>query len=144
MSTTITKRKKGAPIKFNEETRKRLIGCISIGTPLIHAPAACGVSYSGFCEYRNSHPEFEREIQTAIANAIVSRLGIIQRAANMGDANCAKWFLEKCHSPYFGRNRIEVTGADGQPLIAGIQLFLPVKDGEPHQALPDAKNEPSS
>jgi hypothetical protein len=125
---TITKRKTlGRPLKFNAQTRRRLIRCVAIGMPITHVPAACGLSYSGFCDYRNAHPKFETAIQRAIAKAIEKHLKLILTAAEKGDAACSRWFLERCHSQHFGRQKIELTGADGAPLAGAIAVYLPEK-----------------
>ena len=47
------------------------------------------------------------------------------------DWRCAAWYLEHVHPESFARNRIELSGPDGAPLAAGVQLYLPKKDGAP-------------
>jgi hypothetical protein len=82
-----------------------------------------------FNTYKKNNPDFVLEIEEAVAAAIEKRLAIIEKAADLGDVNSAKWFLERVHYQSFGRNRVEVTGADGSPLAAAIAVYLPKKDG---------------
>jgi len=128
-SPLTTPAKRGRPYKFDAKTRRRLVAVIAKGVPLTYAPGACGVSRSAFFEYRNTHPRFEESVQRAIGRAIEKKLNLILAAAENGDANCAKWWLEKCHAKYFSRQSVELTGADGEPL-PGTQVAVLVW---PHQ-----------
>jgi hypothetical protein len=131
MNTTLTKapeRKVGRPIKFDARTRRRLIEAIGAGVPICHACAVCRVSKSGFHEYRASHPKFAALIEAATAKAIEKHLRLIIKAAENGDTANSRWFLERVHSQHFGRTKLEITGADGSPLAAGVMLYLPQKE----------------
>ncbi|HXE41971.1 MAG TPA: hypothetical protein VN516_03015 [Candidatus Baltobacteraceae bacterium] len=53
----------------------------------------------------------------------------IESASDSGEWRAAAWLLEHCNPEKFARNRIEVTGADGSPIAAGmIQIYLPRKE----------------
>lgn len=133
--TTAPKRR-GRPYKFGAATRKRLVAVIAKGVPLSHAAPLCGVSRSRFFEYRASHPKFEAAVQRAVARAIEKNLDLIITAAKSGDVSSAKWFLERCHAEHFSRNRLELSGPDGQPLAAAVALYLPQKNTpEPKPAI---------
>lgn len=93
------------------------------------ACASCRISYSAFCEYRNDNPKFEEKIQKAVADAIEWHLNNIITAAKNGDVQSSRWFLERTQPAHFGRTKLEVTGADGEPL-AGAQIAVLVW---PHQ-----------
>ncbi|MGA2854660.1 MAG: hypothetical protein ABSE90_11105 [Verrucomicrobiota bacterium] len=128
---TLTKspqRKVGRPVKFDARTRRRLIEAIGAGVPICHACAACRVSKSGFHEYRATHLKFAAAIEAATAKAIQKHLRLIIKAAENGDTANSRWFLERVHPQYFGRTKIELTGADGLPLAAGVMLYLPQKE----------------
>lgn len=143
MSTTaiITSkpRKPGRPFKFDAKTRKRLIAAIAAGVPVVHACAACRVSKSGFHDFKNSHAKFAEAIERATGRAIEKHLRLIIKAAENGDTANSRWFLERVHPQHFGRTKIELTGADGQPLAAAIGIYLPQKDSaEPKPCLPSS------
>jgi hypothetical protein len=136
----VAKRQAGAPSKRTPEIRKRLIDCIARGVPMTWAARAVGIAYSTFCAWRADDPTLDDEIESAVAAAIEKRLGVIEKAADLGDTGCAKWLLEHLHPQFFSRSRVEITGADGAPLAAGIQLYLPEKkvpsvEVEPAKAL---------
>lgn len=141
MSTTIStikpRRKKGRPTVFTISAKKRLVRAIGAGVPMRMACASCRVSYSAFCEYRNDNPKFEERIQKAIADAVEWHLTNIIRAAKNGDTACSRFYLERVHPQHFGRTKIEVTGADGEPL-AGAQVAILVW---PHQQNQNHQNE---
>jgi hypothetical protein len=120
----------GRPTKFTPETRQRLIELVARGLPFNHACHAAGVSFQSFSTYRSEHPDFREEIEQAVAIAIERRIKIIEKAADDGDVNSAKWLLEHLHPQHFARNRIEITGADGSPLAGAIAVYLPKKDGD--------------
>ena len=120
--------KGGRPSKFTPETRARLIELVAKGVPYKHACRAVRITFQSFSTYREQHHDFAEEIESAVAAAIEKRLDVIQRAADTGDVNSAKWLLEHLHPESFARNRIEVTGADGAPLTGAVAVYLPQKD----------------
>ncbi|HEX4348951.1 MAG TPA: hypothetical protein VH251_01120 [Verrucomicrobiae bacterium] len=131
MTTTLTKapqKKLGRPEKFDAKTRRRLVAAIGSGIPICHAVAACRVSKSGFHDYKNSHPKFAEQIDRAVGKAVEWHLNNIIAAAKNGDVQSSRWFLERTQPAHFGRTKIELTGADGQPLAAAVGIYLPQKD----------------
>jgi hypothetical protein len=129
MSETIPKEKSlGRPSKFTPETRTRLVELIAKGLPFKFACHAAGVSFQSFSTYREAHDDFREEIESAVAVAVEKRLKIIERAADAGDVNSAKWLLEHLHPMFFARSRIELTGADGASLTGAVAVYLPKKD----------------
>jgi hypothetical protein len=123
------RRKKGRPTVFTSNAKRRLVRAIGAGVPMRMACASCRVSYSAFCEFRNANPKFEEKIQKAIADAIEWHLNNIVAAARNGSVENSRWFLERTQPAHFGRTKLEVTGADGEPL-AGAQIAVLVW---PHQ-----------
>lgn len=145
--TTLTlpdEKQRGRPTKFTPETRTRLVELVARGLPFSHACHAAGVSFQSFSTYRDQHPGFREEIEQAVAIAIEKRLKLIESAADAGDVNSAKWLLEHLHPQHFARNRIEITGVDGQPLAGAIAVYLPQKDDDQLKPLlPAASNHES-
>ena len=95
--------------------------------PFAFACGVAGISSATFHAWRNEDPAFKQRIEEAVALGVNERLKTIEEAAR-GDWRAASWLLEHCQPQHFARNRLEVTGPDGAPLAAGVQLYLPRKD----------------
>ena len=125
----VASRPRGRPTKLDDpRMRERLIELIGKGVPNVHACAAVGISVPAFVQYRDRNEWFRDELATAIGKGIEARIKIIEAAAEK-DWRAAAWWLEKCDSQNFGKNKIEVTGANGAPIAGAIAVYLPQKDG---------------
>ena len=125
-TTATVKKQRHSPTKYTPWLRRKILKMVSIGMPISHIPPACGLSLSGFFGYRKRSPKFEAAIQRAISRGIERHLGLIAKAAEEGDVASSRWFLERCHSEFFGRTRLEVTGAGGGPVgVATVVLTWP-------------------
>src|ERR1035441_4270306 len=69
-----------------------------------------------------------RRFLRCVARGVDARLKRIVEATST-DWRAAAWLLEHCQPQHFGKTRLEVSGTDGAPLIAGVTLFLPRKEG---------------
>ena len=135
-------RSPGRPSKWTPEVQRRLITLIAKGVPFVHACAAARISFQSFSTFRERHPDFRKALDEAVATAIERRLAIIEKAADAGDVQSAKWLLEHLRPQHFARNRIEISGVDGAPLTGTIQIILPAKDGAtPPEVITDAPRE---
>jgi hypothetical protein len=139
------KRKVGRPSMFSSaRTRRVILKAVARGVPLVHAARLAGTCYRSLANYRNSHVEFERELQQSLSLAIQSRLAIVERAMKSKDENialrAATWWLT--HTPgaaeYFSESRrLEVTGKDGEPLTARLLVLT-----WPHNAKENGNGDP--
>jgi hypothetical protein len=120
--------KPGRPTKFNPKTVKRVLCCVEKGMPLSLASSAAGFSYTTLSDYRAKHPQFAEALKRSIAKGVEKRLKKIEDASDAGDWRASAWLLEHCQPEHFAKNRIELTGANGGPLAAGIGIYLPKKD----------------
>ena len=118
---------RGRPSKFTEQTRARLIELVARGVPFTHAVAAVGISFQSFCNYRDQHPDFDADVQQAVALAIEKKLMVIEKAAELGDVRAACWYLERVHPNHFGRTRLEFVNGSQLPLAPLAVLELPAK-----------------
>jgi hypothetical protein len=89
--------------------------------------AVARISVATFCSWKGSDSGFRQRIEEAIASGVERRLEKIEAASEAGDWRASAWLLEHCQPQHFARNRVEVTGADGAPLTAGVSLYLPKK-----------------
>lgn len=126
------RRKNGRPTKFTRQTQARVLKCVEKGMPLVHAANAAGISFMSLNTYRQKHPKFADALAQSISKGVEKRLEVIERAIDSEDESirlrAACWFLEHTQPTHFARNRIELTGADGQQLAAGVTLYLPQKE----------------
>jgi transposase-like protein len=126
----------GRLTKYTPETRARVLKCLRRGMPLVLAAKASELSPQTIANWRDRHPEFEAEVQTAIARGIEARLAVVLKATASKDESvalrAATWWLT--HTPgaaeHYGANRLELSGPNGGPLTGAIGIFLPKKDGE--------------
>src|SRR5204863_7701795 len=96
--------------------------------PQTMATSVAGISQQTFFNWKRDDPDFQREIEEAIAKGVDARLQSIEKAADLGDWRASAWLLEHCQPQHFAKNRLEITGADGRPLAAGVTLYLPKKE----------------
>jgi hypothetical protein len=136
----------GRKLKLTPDVQQRIIQAIALGAPYKQAAAYGGVVYSTFAEWMQKGEEGKKpydELYAAVkqteAVALVGWLAKIERAANEGTWQAAAWKAERRFPEDFGRQRLEVTGRDGEPL-AGPQvlIYLPQKQAAPElPATPD-------
>ena len=121
-----TKRTPGRPTVRTVEVAGRVCEAVGRGVPYTFACRLAGISYSVFCEWRNSDATFREQLEEAVAVSVEARLLTIRDAAAT-DWRAASWWLEHVLPESFARNRIELTGPDGSPLAGAIALYLPQK-----------------
>jgi hypothetical protein len=100
------------------------------------ACSVAGISTETYKNWRSCEPLFNAQAERAVAEGVQARLKVVEKCAFESEdeairLRAACWMLEHVHPEHFAKNRIELTGADGAPLAAGIQLYLPKKDGAP-------------
>jgi hypothetical protein len=122
------KRGPGAPTKRTPEVAERIFSAVRQGVPFTHAARLAGIVYSTFCEWRNTDAEFRGQLDAAISAGVEKRLKMIQNAADAGDWRAAEAWLRLVLPAEYGRQRLELTGENGAPLAAGVQIYLPRKD----------------
>ena len=121
------KRSRGRPTVRTPDVAERVLLAVSKGVPFTHAARLAGISYSAFCDWRNTDAEFRGRLEEAISSGVEERLATIVESART-DWRAAEAWLRLVLPAEYGRQRLELTGADGAPLTAGVQLYLPRKD----------------
>lgn len=135
------------PTKFTRETVDRLLAAIRAGLPYHLAAEAAGISETTFYEWqRGQFPrgadkqlkaQFSEELTRARGGSAARLISIINQAAPQ-DWRAAAWILERRFRQEFGKQTLEVTGADGAPMqveVATLQKVM-LKALEQH---PEAK-----
>jgi hypothetical protein len=117
----------GRLTKRTPETADAICRAVAKGMPFNFACHIAGICLSSFHDWKAKDPAFREQIEAAIARGIEKRLAIIEEMAAT-DWRCCAWWLEHCQPQHFARNRLEISGPDGAPLTAGVQLYLPEKD----------------
>jgi hypothetical protein len=122
----------GRPTKFTPATVSKILRSVARGMPLVHAASTGGITFQTLTAYRSDHPDFADALAEAVAKGIEARLKVVERAMDSPDEaihlRAACWYLEHTAPEHFAKNRIELTGADGQPLTGAVTVYLPQKD----------------
>jgi hypothetical protein len=134
-----TPKRGGRKTKFNQSLIRRVLRCLERGMPLGLTASAAGVQPGTLGVYRRQHPDFEQNVQQAIAKGIQARLDVVIKAMKSSDENvrlrAATWWLS--HAPaaaqHFSESRkIELSGeVDGR---VAVLVW-------PHRAPADLKTE---
>lgn len=124
-------RKVGRPSKLTPEVQDKIVRAISTGNWLDTACAYAGVDSSTVRrwiakgESEDAEPVF-REFCTAIkqakAEAEIRAVALIQKAAQDGTWQASAWYLERSFPDRWGRHRLEITGADSQPVRVEVDI----------------------
>lgn len=113
------------PHKFTPENVDRVLEGIRSGLPIHLACSAAGVAETQFYEWqRGEYPrgsdkrlkeQFQEELTRAKGESALRNIDIISKAAN-ADWRAAAWILERRFPQDFGKQALEITGADGGPI----------------------------
>ena len=106
----------------------KLTQAIRLGATYRLACDYAGITEETFYQWRNAKPEFSEAIKLAEGEGALKSLAVIERAANgvKGEDGeyilaptwqAAAWKLERRYPDMYGKQRLELTGADGGPII---------------------------
>lgn len=132
------------PTKFTQETVARLLDGIRAGLPIHLACSAAGITETTFYEWqRGEFPyhakkelkqQFSEELTRAKGESALSNINLIKNAA-LEDWRAAAWILERRFPQDFGKQALEITGADGGPVqieVSAMQkVILKALEGHP-------------
>jgi hypothetical protein len=98
----ISKAKTDRPSKLTESRMEKLIEALRAGAYRIDACRAAGIDYNtllawekkGEAQEKGEFSEFLDALRKAEAEAVITNVGVITRAAQDGDWRAAAWFLE--------------------------------------------------
>lgn len=118
----------GRRTKYTPETVDKLTQAIRLGATYQLACNYAGIGVSTFHDWLNAKPEFSQAIKEAEGKAAVLWLGKIEQAASDGNWQAAAWKLERRYPDMYGRNRVELTGANGGPVQVEMKAELLTDD----------------
>ncbi len=115
------------PCKLTDESAARFVEAVGLGATYELAARYAGFDDSTFRRYiSDDRPEFQAfraAVWQAEAEGVQALLARIHTAAAT-DWRPAAWILEHRHPKDYGRQRLEVTGADGGPVQPLAQVIL--------------------
>ena len=111
----------GRRSKYTPETVDKITQAIRLGATYKLACDYAGISEETFNQWRNNKPEFSDAIKEAEGKGAVLWLGKIEQAASDGNWQAAAWKLERRYPAMYGRQRLELTGANGGPVVVKVE-----------------------
>ena len=135
----VTPAKMGKPGLLNPELQEKIVELIKLGNYAEDAAGAVGINRNTFFlwmargraeserlklipdaepnELETPYVNFMSAVEKARDEATARNVAVIQRAATNGDWKAAAWYLERTRQKTYGRaERVEMTGADGEPM----------------------------
>jgi transposase len=109
----------GRRSKYTPETVDKLTQAIRLGATYQLACNFAGIGVSTFHEWLNAKPEFAEVITQAEGDAAIKWLALVNKHAT-DQAQWAAWMLERRYPEMYGRQRMEITGADNGPIQTEI------------------------
>lgn len=131
--------KVGKPTLLNDELQEKIVELIKLGNYAEDAAGAVGIGRTTFflwmargraeserlklmpdaepLELETPYVNFMNAVEKARDEATARNVAVIQKAAHNGDWKAAAWYLERTRQKTYGRaERVEMTGADGEPM----------------------------
>jgi transposase len=124
-------RKQGRPSKLTEDVQTKIIRAIQSGNWLETAASYAGVDASTVRRWmakgeaedsEEPYRSFCAAVKQARAEAEIRAVALIQKAAQDGTWQASAWYLERSHPDRWGRKRLEITGADSQPVRVEVDV----------------------
>jgi hypothetical protein len=112
----------GRRSKYTPETVDKLTQAIRLGATYKLACDYAGIDVSTLHDWVNTKPEFSTAIKDAEGKGALGWLAKIEQAASDGNWQAAAWKLERRYPEMYGRQRMEITGADNGPIQTEIIL----------------------
>ena len=117
------------PTKKTEDAAETLARFVKQGATFKDACYAAGIGYSTGRQWvkeaeAEDAPDDKRAflalIQKAQAEGKIERIKRIEAAGKKGSWQADAWYLERMYPEEFGRQRLEVTGAEGGPVKVAL------------------------
>jgi hypothetical protein len=115
------------PLALQEggDDEQRLLQALQAGAPIRLACQFAGVHRDTYYEAVKRRPELAQQAEQARAQAALRNLALVQQAG-AEDWRAAAEALKLMFPELFGKNRIEVTGAEGGPVATTHQVKMEI------------------
>ena len=101
---------RGRPTVVTDDVLLKLEEAFSLGCTDAEACLAAGIWPSVLYRYQESNPEFQERKATLKTNPFLKARRVVLRAIEEGDANTAKWMVEKIDGK--AKQAVDVGGGD--------------------------------
>lgn len=126
-----TKARPGRPSKLTAEVKEVLLDAIRKGMTQARAARLVAIHPETFANWqkrgaeqtKGEYFEFFEGLKKAEVGRIFACLDRIEKAGERGTWQADAWLLERCHPDEYGRQRHEVTGANGGP----VETHVPIR-----------------
>lgn len=112
--------KSGRKTKYTPETIAKIVQAIRTGATYQLACQYAGIHHDTFYEWMKTKTEFSEAVKEAEGAGAVELLARIKKEAAEGTWQAAAWILERRHPEMYGRQRQEITGADGGEIVIRV------------------------
>ena len=102
--------------KYTPETVDKITQAIRLGATYQLACNYAGITYETFNQWRKSKPEFSEAITQAEGDAAIKWLALVNKGAQ-DLPQWAAWMLERRYPEMYGKQWLELTGANGGPVV---------------------------
>lgn len=112
--------KPGRKTKYTPETVAKIVQAIKTGATYQLACQYAGISHETFAQWMKHKPEFSEAVKESEGAGAIELLARIRKEAAEGTWQAAAWILERRYPEMYGRQRQEVTGADGGDIVVKV------------------------
>lgn len=110
-------------MKYGKDKTEEICGLLASGVNRTDSCSLADIHYETFTEWMKKL-EFSEAIKKAESSCKKRNIDMIQKAS-ITTWQAAAWWLERKHPEEFGlRNKVEHTGADGEPLRIYLVNYL--------------------
>ena len=114
--------------KYTPDVVDKLTQAIRLGATYVLACDYAGISERTFRSWMETYPPFLQSVKEAEGAAAVGWLAKIEKAASDGNWQAAAWKLERRYPEMYGKQRLELTGANGGPVQVETRQLPPLPE----------------
>ena len=118
----------GRKSKYTPDVVDKLTQAIRLGATYVLACDYAGISERTFRSWMETYPPFLQSVKEAEGAAAVGWLAKIEKAASDGNWQAAAWKLERRYPEMYGKQRLELTGANGGPVQVETRQLPPLPE----------------
>ena len=118
--------------KYTPECVETILTALRAGNTRTASSAYARISLDTFSAWTKRYSDFLGAVEKAEADAEVAMVANIRKVVGEGTWTAAAWWLERRRYKDWGKiDRVEHTGADGQPVeVKQVVVYQPAADDE--------------